>query len=280
MFTEAANRLNIKVITLDAEGCPASQVNAAGNLVVGSFRNAQDIQKLASQVDVVTIETEHVDTDTLRDLSENAKVDIQPHWQTIRTISDKFLQKEYLANRGIPVARSVAVKEGGNAEDVVKAVRFVGGCPVFLEARKGGYDGRGNFALKSESEIPEAIKALSGRNLYVEEWAAFKMELAVMVVKTVDQPDADWKVGTLAFPVVETLQEDSICKLVYLPPRGIDKQALQEVARKAVAGFGGKGVFGVEMFLLHSGEILINEIAPRPHNSGRNFLLQEVIYRG
>lgn len=146
-----------------------------------------------------------------------------------------------------------------------------------LKARRQAYDGRGNFALKSESEIPEAIKALGGgRDLYVEEWAAFKMELAVMVVKTVDQPDADWKTGTLAFPVVETVQERSICKLVYCPPRKSQRSSVpldqsiqrksQDFARKAVAGFGGKGVFGVEMFLLH-GDILINEIAPRPHNS-------------
>ena len=287
MLTEAANRLNTKVITLDAAGCPASQINA-GNIIEGSFKDSQAIKKLASQSDVITMEIEHVNTETLEDLSKQAglKVDIQPHWQTIRTIQCKFDQKEYLVKRGISVARSVAVREGGNAEDVAKAVNAVGGCPAMLKARTGAYDGRGNFALKSESEIPEAIKTLSGRNLYVEEWVAFKMELAVMVVKTVEQPDADWKTGTLAFPVVETFHEDSICKLVYCPPResqssgvplnrSIQRNA-QDLARKAVASFGGRGVFGVKMFLTQDEDILINEIAPRPHNSGREFQSMQI----
>lgn len=87
MLTEAANRLNIKVITLDAVGCPASQINA-GNIVEGNVKDSQAIKKLASQSDVITIEIEHVNTEALENLSKQAgpKVDIQPHWQTIRTI--------------------------------------------------------------------------------------------------------------------------------------------------------------------------------------------------
>lgn len=279
MLTEAANRLNIKVITLDAAGCPASQINVPGNLIEGDFKDPQAIRKLASRVDVITIEIEHVNADALHDLSP--VVDVQPHPETIRNINDKFLQKEYLLKRGIPVAKSIPVKPGGDAKDVANAIDLLNGnsYPQMLKARKDAYDGRGNFVLRSSSEIPEAIKALGGgsRNLYVEEWVAFEMELAVMVVKTEDEPDTDWQIATLAFPVVETVHEDSICKLVYCPPResqnssvpldeSIQRKA-QDSARKAVAGFRGKGVFGVEMFLLH-GDILINEIAPRPHNSG------------
>ena len=95
------------------------------------------------------------------------------------------------------------------------------------------------------------------------EWCDFKMELAVMVVKTKDQ--------VLSFPTVETIHEDNICKLTYAPARGVSSEVnkkAQELAKTAVACFWGKGVFGVEMFLTKEGDLLINEIAPRPHNSG------------
>jgi phosphoribosylaminoimidazole carboxylase len=116
------------------------------------------------------------------------------------------------------------------------------------------------------------LKALQNRPLYAEKWAHFKMELAVMVVKTAQEDSIDaWETTTLAYPTVETIHEDSICKLVYVPARGVPKniaQAAQELARRAVATFPGTGVFGVELFLLDDSSLVVNEIAPRPHNSG------------
>jgi phosphoribosylaminoimidazole carboxylase len=268
MLTEAANNLNIKVITLDAANSPAKQVNGSVKHILGNFKTPSAIKELAKKVDVLTVEIEHVDTHTLEDLEAGdelasdwrrarvPKVDVQPHWETIRIIQDKFDQKEFLIKRDIPTARSVAVAETGNEDDATKAIQEIGNYPVMLKARKEAYDGRGNFVVKSESQISEAIKALGGRNLYIEEWADFQMELAVMVVKTKEQDSASWEQCTLAFPVVETIHEDSICKLVYSPPRNVSKDIqlqAQEFARKAVAGFRGKGIFGVEMFLLKDG---------------------------
>jgi len=132
-----------------------------------------------------------------------------------------------------------------------------------LKTRREAYDGRGNFPVMKEADIPAALEALGNKELYAEKWAPFKKELAVMVVNT--------KHATLAFPTVETVHENSICKLVYAPARNISSSVgakAQELARKAVASFKGKGVFGVEMFLMEDDELLINEIAPRPHNSG------------
>jgi phosphoribosylaminoimidazole carboxylase len=135
--------------------------------------------------------------------------------------------------------------------------------PFMLKSRTDAYDGRGNFAVMSESSVPAAAKILANRPLYAERWASFKMELAVMVVKT--------KNATMAFPTAETIHENNICKLVYVPPRGVSSavcQKAQDLAKKAVSTFQGKGVYGVEMFLLPDDTLLINEIAPRPHNSG------------
>jgi phosphoribosylaminoimidazole carboxylase len=128
----------------------------------------------------------------------------------------------------------------------------------------------GNFPVRSSSEIPEALEALKGRDLYAEKWANFKLELAVMVVKTENGVSTEGK-ATVAYPAVETIHEDSICKLVYSPARGVPLEILREaqvLARKAVGSLWGKGVFGVELFLMEDGQLIVNEIAPRPHNSG------------
>ena len=132
-----------------------------------------------------------------------------------------------------------------------------------LKARTQAYDGRGNFKVRSIDDVSTALKTLEGRPLYAEKWAPFQKELAVMVVKTGKQ--------VYSYPTVETVHEDSICKLVYAPAIGVsstvDSKA-QQLARNAIAAFDGKGVFGVEMFLLQDDTVLVNEIAPRPHNSG------------
>lgn len=299
MLTLAANDLGIKTITLDAAACPAKQVAAHAKHVTGSFRDPAAIKRLAAACDVLTAEIEHVDTETLEDVSAGSElradwkrvdvpmVDVQPGWETIRCIQDKFEQKEWLVRHGVPVARSVAVKEPHGEQEVRDAMRMIGGSGWMLKARRDAYDGRGNFVVKGERMVREAVEALGDRALYVEEWADFSKELAVMVVKIKDDIEEGWQEATLAYPVVETVHEDSICKLVYAPARGVEeemKSKAQELARKAVASFRGKGVFGVEMFLLKNSmnvtalnpltsliradELLINEIAPRPHNSG------------
>lgn len=115
----------------------------------------------------------------------------------------------------------------------------------------------GNYAVKSKADISDALNTLKGRELYAEKWANFNMELAVMVVKTEDGTSTDG-LSTVAYPAVETIHEDSICKLVYLPPRGVPQQKqreAQELARQAVGSLWGKGVFGVEMFLMDTGKL-------------------------
>ncbi|MCJ1474095.1 phosphoribosylaminoimidazole carboxylase ade2 [Lambiella insularis] len=282
MLMEAANRLGISVIILDAEGAPAKQISAHADHVNGSFADAKAIRELAGKCDVLTIEIEHVDTDVLEDLADGTettadwrlvrgtKVDVQPNWRTIRVIQDKYTQKEHLISHGISTAKSVAL-EIGTFEEVVEIGKELG-YPMMLKSRTEAYDGRGNHPIKSPDGIHKALSSLADRPLYAEQWANFEMELAVMVIKVDDCASSDsWEATTLAYPVVETVHEDSICKLVYAPARNVPEDIMrkaQDLARRAVAGLWGKGVFGVEMFLLAGGDILINEIAPRPHNSG------------
>jgi phosphoribosylaminoimidazole carboxylase len=272
MLCEAANPLGIKVVILDAEKSPAKQVNAKNNHIDGSFVDAEKIRELARQVDILTVEIEHVDTVVLEEIAENGveiieadgrktvkRVEVQPSWKTIRTIQDKFLQKDHLIQNGVRTAVSKAVQ---STEDDLHAFGKEMGYPFMLKARKDAYDGRGNYPVKSASDVADALQTLKGRGLYAEKWANFKMELAVMVVKTEDRTSTDGG-ATVAYPAVETIHEDSICKLVYAPARGVSanvQREAQELARKAVGSLWGKGVFGVELFLMGDGELIVNEI--------------------
>lgn len=259
MLIEAANRLNIQVNVLDVAGSPAKQISTHDGHIEGSFKDAAAVKKLAESSDVVTVEIEHVDTHMLEEVS--GQVVVEPSWKTLRTIKDKYAQKQYLKEHGVDVADSIDLEGKGVAG--LKEVGASYGYPFMLKSKTEAYDGKGNFVVKTEADVDAAFEALGKRPLYAERWADFRMELAVMVVKTKD--------GVLTFPTVETVHEDSICKLTYAPPRNVAEEAAQraqELAKKAIGAFEGKGVFGVEMFLLKDDSLLINEIAPRPHNSG------------
>ncbi|RAH72109.1 phosphoribosylaminoimidazole carboxylase ADE2 [Aspergillus aculeatinus CBS 121060] len=259
MMVEAANRLNIQCNVLDAENSPAKQISSHDDHVTGSFKEREAVRELAKSCDVVTAEIEHVDTYALEEIASQVK--IEPSWQAIRTIQNKFDQKEHLRQYGIPMADHRELTEN-TPEELAKVGEQLG-YPMMLKSKTMAYDGRGNFHVRTKEDIPEALEALKGRPLYAEKWAYFKMELAVMVVKTKDT--------VLSYPTVETVQEDSVCKLVYAPARNVSdaiNQKAQELARKAVAAFDGKGAFGVEMFLLEDDSLLLCEIASRIHNSG------------
>ena len=259
MFVEAANRLNIQVNILDAAKSPAKQISNHDGHIEGSFKDPASISSLAKKCDVVTVEIEHVDTYVLEEISKN--VAVEPSWDTIRMIQDKYAQKEHLQKHDVATATSVPLESASSDELQKVATKF--GYPFMLKSRTEAYDGRGNFQVRSSDDFAGALEALGKRPLYAEKWANFKAELAVIVVKTKD--------GVLAYPAVETVHEDSICKLVYAPARNVPQKTLQDaedLAKKAIACFRGKGVFAVEMFLLEDSSILVNEIAPRPHNSG------------
>ena len=260
MLVEAANLLRVKVNILDVGQSSAKQINSTGDHIDGSFKDRDSIKRLAENSDVVTVEIEHVDTAVLEEIAST--VDVQPSWTTLRTIQDKYEQKRHLQSHKVAIAESVALKSA-SLEDLKNASEALG-LPLMLKSRREAYDGRGNFPVKSQEDFKPALEALGGnKDLYAEKWANFRIELAVMVVKTKDD--------VLSFPTTETIHENSICKLTYTPARGVSRdlsEKAQQLARDAVACFEGKGVFGVEMFLLEDNSLLVNEIAPRPHNSG------------
>lgn len=284
MFVAAAQRLNVRVLFLDAgDQAPAKQVSyEPGEVgqalahVDGSFADSAKIEELAKKVDVLTVEIEHVDADQLQRVLNLGLVQaVHPSPQTLKTIQDKYQQKVHLASHGIPVAPYLPVEPDvpkGQNPDTAKLIESAAEAarafdlPLLLKSRRQAYDGKGNFVLKSVSQIPEAISVLGGgkAGLYAEKMVDFVAEVAVMVVRG-ESGDV------VAYPAVETVHRDNICHTVYAPLRSSDPQVeprARAIAERAVATFSGAGVFGVEMFLLKNGELLVNEIAPRPHNSG------------
>lgn len=274
MFAEAASRLNVTVRFLDVgEHTPAKQITSVPpsldgpRHVDGSFADRTKIHELAAQVDVLTVEIEHVDAEELQAVLDEGLVrGVHPAPSTIRLIQDKYTQKVHLQAHGVPVVDSVAIDKEGDMKAAVHAAAEQFQLPLMLKSRTQAYDGKGNYTLRSLDDIEAAIAALGGgaRPLYAEKWAPFAKEIAVMVVRSVDGQVA-------SYPAVETVHEHSICHSVYAPLRSevpeLGERA-RAIAEKAVATFSGAGIFGVEMFLLSDGTILLNEVAPRPHNSG------------
>lgn len=202
--------------------------------------------------DVLTTEIEHVNVSTLTDLTNLGNL-VHPDSTTLQIIQDKLHQKEFLFNRDIPVADFLDVLSVEDAEEAGR--RF--GYPFILKSRKLAYDGRGNAVINSPSELAAQFTRLGGVDLYAERWVSYAKELAVMVVRS--------KEGISTYPVVETVQQNSVCHLVIAPANvslSVQRTAL-EAARNAVECFTGLGVYGVEMFLLQDDSVIVNEIAPR-----------------
>ncbi|TPX30362.1 phosphoribosylaminoimidazole carboxylase [Synchytrium microbalum] len=267
MTAEVANRMNVTVAVLDAALSPATLIVSQAPHVTGDFRDAPSILELAKSCNILTVEIEHVDCDALDAAVAQIGVPVQPTPATIRIIQDKMLQKQHLAKHGIPIAPFVDIGLDGGVEGV-KAAGVEVGYPFMLKSRTLAYDGRGNAVVKSPEDIPAAVKSLGGgasqgRALYAEKWVPFTRELAVMVARGLT--------GEIAsYPCVETVQQDSICHLVWAPAQinGLVAQKAKEIAEQTIGTLGGAGIYGVEMFELPSGDIVVNEIAPRPHNSG------------
>ncbi|MCH0629173.1 5-(carboxyamino)imidazole ribonucleotide synthase [Kocuria palustris] len=261
MIVELANRLNIKTVVLDSPNSPAKQINAILDHIDGSFKEYELISKLAKQCDVLTVEIEHVDCDALDRVHEETGIPIYPLPLTIRLIQDKYLQKEHLIKNGVAVTESTAVTS--NSPEALRLVGGKFGYPFMLKLRTMAYDGRGNYVVDDPSQVESALEFLKDRPLYAEKWCPFTMELAVMVVRSLEG-------DVYAYPTVETVHKHNICHLVYAPARVPDTIAKKAslLAQEAVKLFPGCGIFGVEMFLMELGELLVNEIAPRPHNSG------------
>jgi len=255
MLGEAATPLGLNLIVSDpTPDAPASP--AVSDQVVGAFDDEETIRTLAERVDYLTFEIELADPDALERVSEETGTPVHPHPETLRLIQDKLVQKRQLADAGIPVPAFRAV----DSLDALEAALDELGYPAMLKARQGGYDGRGNVLIESPDDVEAAFADIAGPAM-LEEFVPYDRELAVMACQ------GDGEQAT--FPVTETIHEEEILRRMVSPARTDEptRARAHEVATDVLDVLSGRGVFGVELFEA-DGEILFNEVAPRPHNSG------------
>ena len=263
MLTEAARRLAddiSEIIVLDpTENCPASQAGA--RQIVADFKDQGAIEELAERSDIITYEIESGDSDVLRRLEKNTVINPSP--ETLRIIQDKLLQKTELSRHDIGVAEFRAVD---TPEDLKRSAGEFG-YPVLLKARRDAYDGRGNYRIDSEGQVRAAYDYFRGRKLMVERFVPFRMEVSVIAARSTS--------GEIAtYPLVENMHEENILRTTVAPARVGEAVAenARRLAEKTMQVLHGAGVFGIEMFVTQDDGLLINEIAPRVHNSGHHSL--------
>jgi 5-(carboxyamino)imidazole ribonucleotide synthase len=251
-----AKRMSMKLAYLDPDkNCPASSL--ADQMIVSDFKDAKSILELADKVDVLTYEIELANSSVLRDLESKGHT-IHPASGILNTIQNKLRQKKFLRAKNIPVPAFEEV----TSVDQVKKICKEFGYPSVLKACEDSYDGRGNFLLKSVGDVERGIKYFEGRRCMVEQYIHFTKEISVMVARNTQGQ-------IVSFPVVQNIHTNGILDTTIVPSgenRKVESNA-KSIAEKVVRALGGVGIFGIEMFL-RDNKIMINEIAPRPHNSG------------
>ena len=263
MLTEAAKKMPeeiSKVIVLDpAENCPAAKVGA--HQIVADFKDENAIIDLANQSDILTYEIESGNSVVLKSIED--RVEINPSPETLQIIQDKLIQKKFLVKNNIPVADFFEIKSLSDLENKIPNFGF----PVLLKVRKDAYDGRGNIKINSGSEVKFAYDSFNGKSLFLEKFIDFKMEVSVIAARNT-------KGEITSYPVVENIHEENILRTTIAPARVSENvvNKAKEIAEKTMQVLKGAGVFGIEMFVTKDDKVLINEIAPRVHNSGHHTL--------
>ncbi len=258
MSAFAAVRMGFEVAIAEKfENSPAGMLTK--NEFAGDFADPVIIDGLCAVSDIITLENEFIDAAVLR-LYEEKGIPVFPSSETIAMVQDKLIQKQTFQKAGLPLPGFISVSPGDTYEDISKVL----GKKFVLKSRTMGYDGYGNATVSDKSQFEKGMKKLESRNspLMAEEFISFERELAVMVAVN--------ETGSAVYPVVETVQENHICKVVMAPAPVDEKTAakVRKIALNAVKAVEGKGVFGLELFLDKNNKVFVNEIAPRPHNSG------------
>lgn len=260
MLAQSAYRLGLRVAIIEnGDDSPAGVMTKLE--FINGWNDSAELDRFIDVCDVVTLENEFIDPAILERIAERRPV--FPTADTVRLVQDKFIQKQTMQKAGIPLPRFEAI----TTVDESQAFGATYGFPFVLKTRTFGYDGYGNATIRKPDEAIWGWKRFRNvetpRDLMAEEFVSFTNELAVIIAR-------NRRGETAVYPCVETVQRNHICHSVTAPApisEVLQKKA-QEIAIAAVEAVNGVGVFGVELFLRDDGEILFNEIAPRPHNSG------------
>lgn len=251
-----AKRMSLNLAYLDPdETCPASTI--ADQMIVSDFKDEKSILELARKSDVLTYEIELANSLVLKDL-ESRGYAVHPASGVLNTIQNKLRQKRFLKTKGIPVPEFEEVTSVEQARKICKEFDY----PLVLKACEDSYDGRGNFLIRSSGDVERGIRYFEGRKCMLEKFIRFSKEVSVMVARNT-------RGQIVSFPLVQNIHTNGILDTTIVPAgvNGKVESTAKSIAEKVVKSLKGVGIFGIEMFL-DDNKLMINEIAPRPHNSG------------
>jgi 5-(carboxyamino)imidazole ribonucleotide synthase len=257
MIAHEARRMSLKVIVLDpTEGCPASRI--ADEQIVANFKDENAIMRLSAKCDVLTYEIELANSAALKQL-ETKSYPVRPAPETLHTIQNKYRQKNFLKKHHIAVPDFELVQSEKHLYELCKKFGF----PMMLKACENSYDGRGNFLITSSSQVHEAFNYFPRSELMAEKFVSFTKEISIMVARN---PSGQ----ITSFPVAENIHKNNILDTSIVPAKISHKVELKakRMAEMTMQVLQGAGIFGIEMFVTKKGDVLLNEVAPRPHNSG------------
>ena len=255
MIALAAKAQGYRIAVLDPTGdCPCAQVSDIA--IIGQYSDIDSLQKLAQVSDVITYEFENIDANGLRWLSENAYV--PQGVKLLEVTQNRITEKQAIVAAGIEVAPYTVINK---EEDILNGLNELG-YPAVLKTANGGYDGKGQYVIRQQDEVQEAAKLLQSGTCVLEKFIPYEKEISVIVCRNA-------KGETTIFPVGENIHQDNILHETIVPAR-ISESATENaigIAKKLAESFELVGILAVEMFLTNEG-IYVNELAPRPHNSG------------
>jgi 5-(carboxyamino)imidazole ribonucleotide synthase len=256
MMAVVARQMGYRIVVLDpSPRCPTAQV--ADGFVIGALDDLDAARHLARQVDVITLDTEHVPADLLGELEAIAPV--RPGAAVLRTIQDRLVQKQFLDRIGLPQA---AWAPAGDLDELTAALARLG-RPAILKIRRAGYDGKGQVRIDSDSDAAAQLARLHGQPAVVEEVVRFEREVSVILARGLGGEHR-------IYPIAENVHRRHILHTTRAPAPMPDAQRrrAEELAVAVADALGHVGVMAVEMFELADGRLLVNELAPRTHNSG------------
>lgn len=257
MIAQEAKRMSLKVVILDpTKNCPASTL--CDKLIVADFKNEDKIRELAKYSDVITYEIELANSEALKNL-ESKKYPIFPSPHSLYLIQNKYRQKKFLEENKLPVPEFKKITSINDLSFIAKRFEY----PLMLKASEDSYDGRGNYLIKCKEDIPIAYNSFDNREIFAEKYVDFKTEISIMVARN--------KKGQIeTFPIAENIHKNNVLDTTLVPAKISPKiyKDAEIIAENVVACLNDIGIFGIEMFVSNKDDIFINEIAPRPHNSG------------
>ncbi|HAA30622.1 MAG TPA: 5-(carboxyamino)imidazole ribonucleotide synthase [Cyanobacteria bacterium UBA8553] len=268
MMAGAAESLGIELIIQTPHPTDPA-VSIASDLVYAPIDDATATAQLASRCDVITFENEFINLEGLMQLAQQG-VCFRPRLEALAPLLDKYDQRCYLEDIGLPQPDFMTLEGEVGSQDFRHSAAFGQPLnlselefPLVLKARRHGYDGQGTFIVKDSSSLQETWKKLGHKPVLLEKFVPFERELAVIAARSVTG-------DVVVYPVVETQQEEQVCRRVIVPA-GIIKNIMTEIeaiAHTLLNNLQAVGVFGIELFLTTNGKVLVNEVSPRTHNSG------------